>query len=105
VRGPFSEPRSFRVTGQKLRDREDRTPPKLEITDFVQTGPMLIINGRTEPGALLWIDSEKVDVYEDGSFYAVIRLRKEGVNELHFLAQDSAGNEAKLTHRAYVESY
>ena len=33
------------------------------------------------------------------------RLRKEGVNELHLLAQDAAGNEARLTHRAYVESY
>ncbi|MBZ5637888.1 MAG: hypothetical protein LAO51_03930 [Acidobacteriia bacterium] len=105
VRGPFSEPRHFRVTSERIRDREDTTPPKLEITDFVQTGPMLIINGKTEPGALLWIDSEKVDVYEDGSFYAVIRLRKEGVNELHFVAQDAAGNEARLTHRAYVESY
>ncbi len=105
VRGPFSEPRHFRVTSERIRDREDTTPPKLEITEFVQTGPMLILNGKTEPGALLWIDSEKVDVYEDGSFYAVIRLRKEGVNELHLLAQDAAGNEARLTHRAYVESY
>src|SRR5262245_44403516 len=33
VRGPFSEPRRFRVTSQKIRDREDTTPPKLEITD------------------------------------------------------------------------
>lgn len=105
VRGPFSEPRSFRVSSHKLRDREDTTPPKLEISDFVQTGPMLIINGRTEPGALLWVDSEKVDVYEDGSFYAVIRLRKEGVNELRLLAQDPAGNESTLIHRAYVETY
>jgi hypothetical protein len=105
TRGPFSEPRHFRVTSERIRDREDTAPPRLEITDFVQTGPMLIINGKTEPGALLWIDTEKVDVYEDGSFYAVIRLRKEGVNELHLLAQDAAGNEARLTHRAYVESY
>jgi hypothetical protein len=105
VRGPFSDPRHFRVTSERIRDRDDATPPRLEITEFVQTGPMLILNGKTEPGALLWIDSEKVDVYEDGSFYAVIRLRKEGVNELHLLAQDATGNEARLTHRAYVESY
>ena len=105
VRGAFGEPRHFRVTSEKIRDREDKTPPKLEITDFVQTGPMLIINGKIEPGALLWIDNDKVDAYEDGSFYAVIRLRKEGVNEIHLVAQDAAGNETRLTHRAYVESY
>ena len=105
VRGPFSEPRRFRVTSQKIRDREDTSPPKLEITDFVQTGPMVIMNGRTEPGAQLWIDSEKVDVYDDGTFYAVIRLTKEGNNDVQLVAQDAAGNEARLVKRAYVEQY
>jgi hypothetical protein len=105
VQGPFSEPRRFRVTSQKIRDREDTAPPRLEITDFVQTGPMVIMNGRTEPGAQLWIDSEKVDVYDDGTFYAVIRLRKEGTNDVQLVAQDAAGNEARLVKRAYVEQY
>ena len=61
--------------------------------------------GRTEPGAQLWIDSEKVDVYDDGTFYAVIRLRKEGNNDVQLVAQDAAGNEARLVKRAYVEQY
>jgi hypothetical protein len=105
VRGPYSEPRRFRVTSQKIRDREDMSPPKLEITDFVQTGPMVILNGKTEPGAQLWIDAEKVDVYDDGTFYAVIRLRKEGNNDVQLVAQDAAGNEARLVKRAYVEQF
>lgn len=105
VRGPYSETRRFRVTTQKIRDKEDTTPPILEITDKVQTGPMLILNGRTEPGAQLWVDNEKVDVYDDGTFYAVIRLRKEGVNDVQIVAQDAAGNVRKLTHRAYVDPY
>jgi hypothetical protein len=103
--GPYPEVRSFRVTSQRIRDAGDQTPPKLEIQEPVQTGPMLIINGKTEPGALLWIDGEKVDVYDDGSFYAVVRLRKEGVNEVVFEAQDAAGNKARVTKRALVESY
>jgi len=105
VEGPFSESRSFRVTTQRVRDRRDTEGPKIEITDRVQTGPMLILNGRTEPGALLWIDAEKVDVYDDGTFYAVIRLRKEGWNELKIVAQDAAGNETRMVQRAYVEGY
>lgn len=103
--GPYSEVRSFRVTSQRIGEAGDRIPPKLEIQEPVQTGPMLIINGKTEPGALLWIDGEKVDVYDDGSFYAVVRLRKEGVNEVVFEAQDAAGNKARVTKRALVESY
>jgi hypothetical protein len=105
VRGPYSEARRFRVTSEKIRDTEDTTPPVLEITEKVQTGPMLILNGRTEPGALLWVDNEKVDVYDDGTFYAVVRLRKEGVNDVQIVAQDAAGNVRKMTHRAYVDPY
>ena len=105
VQGPFSEVRRFRVTSQKIRDRGDNTPPPLEITDSVLTGPMLIVNGRTEPGAVLWIENEKTDVYDDGRFYAVVRLRKEGWNEIEFLAQDASGNETRRVHKAYVETY
>ena len=105
VRGPDSPARRFRVTSHKIRDRDDTAAPALEITEDVQTGPMLILNGKTEPGALLWVDNEKVEVTDDGRFYAVIRLRKEGVNEVALAAQDAAGNVRKLTHRAYVDPY
>jgi hypothetical protein len=105
IRGSYSEPWRFRVTSHSLHDKEDTTPPALEITENVQSGPMLILNGRTEPGALLWVDNEKVDVTDDGTFYAVIRLRKEGVNDVSLLAQDASGNVKKLTHRAYVDPY
>ncbi len=105
VQGPFSEVRRFRVTSQKIRDKSDTTPPPLELTDSVLTGPMLIVNGKTEPGALLWIENEKTDVYDDGTFYAVVRLRKEGENKVQFVAQDASGNESRLTYRAYVETY
>jgi len=105
VKGPFSETRQFRVTTQTIRDTGDNTPPKLEVTDLVQTGAMLIINGRTEPGAQVWIDNDKVDVSDDGTFYTVLRLRQEGMNELRIVAQDTAGNQEVKTHQAYVELY
>ena len=66
---------------------------------------MVIVNGRTEPGSTLWIDNEKIDVDDDGTFYAVVRLRKEGLNEIRFVAQDTAGNETELVRSTYVEMY
>ena len=66
---------------------------------------MVVINGRSEPGVTLWIDNEKVEVYDDGRFYAVIRLRKDGHNELQFRAQDTAGNETRALRSAYVEYF
>jgi hypothetical protein len=105
TRGPFSGHRRFRVSSQKIMDRSDSEPPVLEITEFVPIGLMVIVNGRTEPGATLWADNEKIEVSDDGIFYAVLRLRKEGVNQLRFVAQDTAGNEAEVVKSTYVEMY
>ena len=66
---------------------------------------MVIVNGNTEPGATLWIDSEKIDVSDDGTFYAVVPLRKEGVNEVRFVSQDTAGNETEEIRSTYVETF
>ena len=66
---------------------------------------MVIINGETDPDAKLWIDNNKVDVYEDGSFNAVVKLRREGLNQLLIVAQDPSGNETSLSRNAYVEVY
>lgn len=105
ARGPFSEARRFRVTSQQIRDAADAEPPPLEIHDFVAVGAMVIVNGSTEPGASLWIDNEKVEVNDNGTFYAVVRLRKEGLNELAFVAQDTAGNETAIRRPAYYEMF
>lgn len=103
--GPFSEPRRFRVTSQQIRDRSDVDPPPLTIDEFVPVGQMVIINGKTEPGATVWIDQTKISVYEDGSFNAVVRLREEGLNELAIVAQDTAGNQTRKARSAYVETF
>jgi hypothetical protein len=105
VEGPFSSTRRFRVSSQRIRDRTDNEPPRLQIQEFVQIGQMVIVNGETDPDAKLWIDNSKVDVYEDGSFNAVVKLRREGLNRLLIVAQDPAGNETSLTRQAYVELF
>ena len=105
VTGPFSQARRFRISSQRIRDRTDTDPPKLEISEFVPIGQMVVINGETEPGATLWVDNAKIDVYEDGTFNAVVKLRKEGLNELVLVAQDTAGNETTDNRSAYVETY
>lgn len=103
--GEYSAARRFRVSSQRIKDRADTTAPVLEITEFVQVGQMVIVNGRTEPGATLWADSEKIEIDDSGDFYAVIRLQREGANEITFMAQDTAGNEQTLVKNAYLEVY
>jgi hypothetical protein len=103
--GPFSESRGFRVSSQQIRDRGDADPPRLEVTEFVTVGQMVIINGVTEPGANLCIDNLKIDVYDNGTFNAVVRLSKEGVNEVLLVAQDGAGNETTVKRSVFVEIF
>ena len=105
VRGPFSGTRRFRVSAQKILDRSDSDPPSLQVTAFVPVGTMVVVNGLTEPGATLWVDNEKIDLLDDGSFSTVVKLRREGLNDVRFVAQDSAGNETEMTKSAYVELY
>ncbi len=103
--GPFSTTRHFRISSQQIRDRTDQEPPKLDITEFVPVGQMVIINGQTEPGATLWVNNDKIEVFDDGSFNTVVKLRQEGRNDLVLVAQDNAGNESTVTKSTYLEMY
>ncbi len=101
----FSEARKFKVAGGREQRTEDSVPPPLQVMDFLPSGHLVIINGRTEPGAVLSVDGQKIDVYDDGAFTAVVRMKKEGLNEVEIVAQDPAGNETRMRRSVYVESY
>jgi len=101
----FSEIRRFKVSPARVRTAEDRVPPALQVSEFLPSGHLLIINGRTEPGALLSIEGQAIDVYDDGTFTAVVRMKHEGNNEVTIVAQDSSGNETRQRRSVFVESF
>ena len=103
--GSFSEIRRFKVSPARAATTEDRTPPGLQIDEFLPSGHLLIIKGRTEAGAVLTIEGQTIDVYDDGSFTAIVRMKHDGNNEITILAQDSSGNENRQRRSAFVESY
>ena len=53
---PFSPSRKFRITTTEFRDKSDKTPPILTVQDFIQNGRFVILNGKTETGATVWVD-------------------------------------------------
>ncbi len=103
--GRYSQVAEFNVAGPGSNLTDDSRPPLLEISEFLQTGSMVIINGRTDPDAILWVDNLQVDVYEDGSFTAVVRLHRDGPNQLEIIAQDPAGNETVTRREAFLEVF
>jgi hypothetical protein len=100
--GPFSSARKFKVVSGRVTQAGDTTPPAVQIENFLVFASQVIVRGRTEPGALLSVDGQRVDVYDDGSFTTVVPLKHEGVNRVLFVAQDMAGNENRVERSATV---
>jgi hypothetical protein len=105
LESPFSEARKFRIAATRERRADDTVPPPLDVVDFLPSGHLVIINGRTEPGALLFVDGQRIDVYDDGAFTAVVRLKRDGLNDVEIIAQDPAGNRNRMRRSVYVESF
>ena len=55
--------------------------------------------------ALLTVEGQSIDVYDDGTFTAVVRMKHEGKNDITIVAQDSAGNENRLRKSVFVEAF
>jgi hypothetical protein len=103
--GQWSSVRRFRLMGAEFSDPEDGVPPPLDVSEILVVGTNAIITGCAEPGALVWIEGERVDLRDDGCFNWVIKLREDGQNKLQFLAQDAAGNETRRVGYAYVDVF
>ncbi|MGQ9582718.1 MAG: right-handed parallel beta-helix repeat-containing protein [Thermoplasmatota archaeon] len=109
--GAFSHPVSL-VEGSNLffffaRDRAgntnsthwtlmlDITPPSLTLTSpmdgLLTNGSSVVVEGRSEPGAVVTINGAGVNSSEDGRFSHVLSL-SEGSNQLTVVASDAAGN-------------
>lgn len=105
ARGPWSETRSFRVASLRgAGAKDDTTPPVLEIRSSDQYGNLLIVRGKTEPGAMVTISGEPVSVEIDGSFQKTIQLTREGSGVVEIVATDAAGNEERRRQQVFVES-
>jgi hypothetical protein len=103
--GAFSETRKFRVGEERERAPQDQVPPALQLVDFLPSGALVIVRGRTEATATVAIDGQAVDVEDDGSFTAVVRMKHDGPNTVEVVAQDVAGNETRLKKNVYVETF
>ncbi|MGH9870381.1 MAG: FecR domain-containing protein [Candidatus Polarisedimenticolia bacterium] len=102
TKGPFSASRKFKVVSGRVAQAGDTTPPDVTVDNFLVFASQVIVRGRTEPGALLTVEGQRVDVYDDGSFTTVVALKHEGINRVLFVAQDMAGNEKKVERTATV---
>ena len=105
ARGPWSAPRSFRVTafpGAAQGDGGDTTAPRLDLAAVQSYGTIFIVGGRTEPGSEVAINGELVKVEADGSFTKPVQLTQEGWSLIEVKSRDGSGNETTLQRRVFV---
>ena len=66
-------------------------------------GSIVILTGRTEPGASVEVNGEDALVNADGGFNKTVQLAAEGWSFIEIRARDAWGNETVRKQRVYVE--
>ncbi len=102
--GPWSPSRKFRVTAfRRAEAGGDERPPELEVEQVRAYGSIFIVGGRTEPGSVVEVNGEPVQVAADGSFTKTIQVTQEGWSFIEVRARDAGGNETVVNPRVFVE--
>ena len=105
LQGPWSAPRTFRVlAAERPGEKGDKTPPELVVDQVQAYGNIFIVAGRTEAGASVKINGEKVAVAANGTFTKTVLVSQEGWSFLELRSIDTSGNEVTVRHRVFVET-
>jgi hypothetical protein len=94
--GSFSQFSRFTVTRQSEAGVKDGPPPPLFIESLDVRTNILQAKGRTEPGATVTVNGQRVDVRDDGSFNEFIALQKTGRQVVTIRAVGINGGFAEL---------
>jgi hypothetical protein len=104
--GAWSSARELRVAAARgeTADGAEKTPPPLELEDVKSYGSIVIVAGKTKPGATVLVNGEAVAVEADGSFTKTIQVTTEGWSFVEVRARSVHGVETLRRHRVFVES-
>ncbi len=106
AQGAWSETRSFRIAALRgVGDVEDKTPPELSIEEIQPYGSLVLVNGRTEPGATVSINEEPVSVQLNGTFSKTIQMTQVGFAFITIVATDAWDNSRELQRRVFIDAF
>ncbi len=104
--GAWSETRSFRVAALRgVSGIEDRIPPELVIDEVQTYGSLVLVNGRTEPGASVAINDERASVELNGSFSKTIQMTQVGFAFITIVATDAWDNKNEVKKRVFIDAF
>ena len=88
-----------------VQDVGTGTQAYLEVTNIIQHGKVVEVQGKTEPGSTVIINNEQVfSIAPDGTFrHFTSPLPKSGVNQITITAQDRRGNSKTIRKTVVIE--
>jgi hypothetical protein len=102
----WSAARRFKVlSGEGRAGVPDTVPPDLVLQRPQVNGTLVIVSGRTEPGASVTVNGETADIDPSGSFKKIISLQKEGLNVVEVRAVDGAGNQTVRRENVIIQIF
>lgn len=103
VLGPWSDVRKFRVSSYRsLALERDVDPPTIEV-EVIMNGNIAVLQGKSEPGAMLQMNGREIPLAADGTFSTSKIIMETGRVALDFLATDGAGNQARERRWVYLD--
>lgn len=102
----WSAPRRFKVvSGAKGAGPPDTVPPDLVLLRPQVNGTVVIVSGRTEPGATVTVNGEPADIAPSGNFKKIVSIAREGLNVVEVKAVDSAGNQTVRRENVIIQIF
>ena len=101
--GSFSEFASFRVT-KPAATVPAAAPPPINLETLEARGNILQVKGRTEPGASLTVNGQRIDVASDGTFNEFITLEP-GARPVVMIRATGLNGGVNEQRRPFVVSY
>ena len=100
----WSETRRFKVLGANATAGPDARPPDLIVQRPQVIGSLVIITGKTEPGATVTVNGESADTDVSGNFKKTISINQEGLSTIVVKATDGAGNETLRKEKVLIQN-
>ena len=104
LEGSFSEVSLFSITKTSPGQGQDTSPPSLSLETLEPKSNILHVKGRTEPGAALTVNGQRVEVQSDGSFNEFVTLEKPG-KQVVVIRATSIGGGVNEQKRPVVVTY
>ena len=80
-----------KLIGALMEKKNVRRPPELHIDQITNTGTLVIVKGRAEPSATLYINDKRVIIEQNGNFMHTVQFDSVGKKKIEFVLTSPLG--------------